>query len=191
MVPLFACPVLAPAYAAQAMPQKYYLIPAPGCGDLPGRPDQGLPTPPLYPGYPLPQPPLVPGYPLPTPPVDPGWGGGWGGGPRPDQDLPWGPGRPNQDLPWPPVYPGHGLPPAPVRPDNGLPGSGIPWWILPFLIGPAGGVHAGVTEANIPVHPDLPDPTKPGTWILVGVGPGDVRWAWAPTPPVPTPTPAP
>ena len=147
------------------MPTAYYIVPVPDSG----RPDQGLPTPPLIPGYPLPGVPAYPDQGLPPGPVHPWWGGRF-------------PPRPDQGLPWPPAYPGHGLPPLPVRPDNSLPGSGIPWWLLPFLIGPAGGVYAGVTESGIPIHPEKPDPTKPGTWILVGVGPGDVRWAWAPTP---------
>ena len=76
----------------------------------------------------------------------PGFGGGWGGGARPDQGLPgrpdhitgWPvhpPGHPDAGLPIPPVYvngkpvypPGHpsqGLPIQPGHPDHGLPGSG-------------------------------------------------------------------
>ena len=153
------------------MPQSYYIVPAPegGIGGIPGH---ELPTPPVYPGQGLPG---APGYPSQGLPVYPSHGRppGWDG-------PPWGP-HPGHGLPYPPVYPGHGLPPAPVYPNHGLPGSGIPWWLLPILIGPAGGVYSGVTESSIPVHPEKPDPTKPGTWILVAVAPGDVRWAWAPT----------
>jgi hypothetical protein len=54
----------------------------------------------------------------------PGFGGGWGGGPRPDQGLPpgFGGGHPDHDLPWGPGHPGNWVPGSwGGRPDNSLP----------------------------------------------------------------------
>jgi hypothetical protein len=66
----------------------------------------------------------------------PGFGGGWGGGPRPDHGLPGyghpdhglpGYGHPDHDLPWGPNYPGNWVPGSwGGRPDNSLPGYGHP-----------------------------------------------------------------
>jgi hypothetical protein len=127
-------------------------------------PDQGLPTPPVYPGHGLPVPggPVDPGYgqghPLPPHP----WWGGHLGGPRPDQGLPGGG--------WSGNYPTTGpvLPPVPNPPtiDNTLPSETPPPQIsLPIYLPP---------EIN-PTPPDqarkfeLKYSVRYG-WVLVPVG---------------------
>jgi hypothetical protein len=39
-----------------------------------------------------------------------------------------------------------------------------------------------VREADIPMHPDKPNPDAPGSWVLVALGAGNVGWAWMETP---------
>jgi len=106
-------------------------------------------------------------------PVDPGYGQG-GGGPRPDQGLPWQPGhvgnrppgsypgRPDQGLPGSPGHPDQGLPGSPGHPDQGLPPSAQPK--------PA--------ASNVPEKPSSPPTGGEGTYVLVMVAPGVAKWAW-------------
>jgi hypothetical protein len=146
-----------------------------------GRPDQGLPQPPLgiWGGAP---PPYVdiggPGWqPRPSHPIAPGGGGGggfpshpiyqppgiWGPtDPRPGWGLPggppptvWpGPGRPDQGLP----PGGVGIWPSPGHPDQGLPGpQPIP---TPPIYLPPG---------TLPGHPENPIYIPPSIWPSPGV----------------------
>jgi hypothetical protein len=100
-------------------------------------------------------------------PVDPGYGRP-GGGPRPDQGLPWAPARPDHGLPgFPPyvsggpIYPGghpdHGLPGAPGHPGNALP-------IPPVRPSPPIVLPPGIWPPTLPPGVDntLPVP-PPGT----------------------------
>jgi hypothetical protein len=99
------------------------------------RPDNSLPSAPVYPSQGLPGGwPVDPGFGV-RPPVDPGYGRPGGG--RPDNSLPsipppghiatlpvfpWDPTVDNS-LPTPPARPDQGLPGAQPGPDQGLPGS--------------------------------------------------------------------
>ena len=88
------------------MPQAYWIIPMEGGG---GRPDQGLPQPPVYPSQGL------PGH---QPYPDQGLPGGQGG--RPSHPI-YHPGHPDHGLP---AFPDQGLPGHQPYPDQGLPGGG-------------------------------------------------------------------
>jgi hypothetical protein len=161
-----------------------------------GRPDQGLPQPPLGTwggaGQPFPTPPihLPPGGPPPiagwTPPgfhpshpIAPGGGGGtgiWGGAPLPWPGHPIAPGGPGQQPPgiWPsPGHPDQGLPgpqPTPTPPIYLPPGS-IPGVEHPIYIPPS------VNIPNFPNHPIVVPPAPEKPQVLEN---WDVKSAWSP-----------
>lgn len=132
-----------------------------------GHPDQGLP--PGYGGYPSTGPiwPGSPGYPS-TGPIYPGG--------HPGHGLPIGPGHPSTGPIYPGGHPGQGLPISPGYPSTG-----------PIIPGITPHGYPAVTEAQIGDHPDKPDPTKPGAWVLISVAPYKVEWAWVPVEPVKPP----
>ena len=156
-----------------------------------GQPDNSLP--PSHGGHPGNRPPGSWGG-----PIDPGWGSGGidhvGGGPifhpgHPDHGLPSRPDHIGGGPIYHPGHPDHGLPSGPPehawwggrdpnRPNQGLPGGGAE---------PKSSLHAGVTESNIPSHPQTPD-TENGEWVLVALGDRKMAWAWmSPAAPVPEP----
>ena len=134
-------------------------------------------------------------------PVDPGFGrpgGGWGGGPRPDQGLPGGQGgHPSQPI-YHPGHPDHGLP---AFPDQGLPGGGqggrpdqgLPPFPSQGLPGGSGGqpshpIHIpGVPDQGLPEGQPIPDNELPAPIVppeyeddlIIGVKqPGSTEWTF-------------
>jgi len=97
----------------------------------------------------------------------PGFGGGWGGGPRPGHDLPWGPGHPGNALPGQPVDPGWGggWGSGGVDPGYGQGGGFRPDNSLPWAPGHPGNRPPGS-------YPGRPDQGLPGQPIDPGFGGG-------------------
>ena len=107
---------------------------------------------------------------------------------------PGAPGAPDNSLPVPPPYPANPwVPPPPhpwlpghlpsLPPVDLPPGIGVNhplFWLIPLLLRPA------TSAATLPppsAHPEKPDPTQPGEWVMVALGAGVFRWAWIQTQP--------
>lgn len=130
----------------------------------------------------------------------PGFGGGWGSGPRPDHDLPHGPGHVAPPI-YHPGHPDHGLPSVPGhpgnrppgswggRPDNSLPGQGGHPWLPGHGDGglrPDQGLPPGLAPKTpygtaVALEPPATVNTTDGAWVLVNVQ-GTLVWAWAQKP---------
>jgi hypothetical protein len=50
---------------------------------------------------------------------------------------------------------------------------------------PGGEITPAVTEQAIGMHPEKPDTSKDGVWLLCAIGGGQVGWAWMEAPPPP------
>ena len=112
----------------------------------------------------------------------PGFGGGIPSQPHPGGGPIYHPGHPDHGLPVQPGHPGNRPPGSsggPVDPGWGVGDPGHPDHGLPSTPQP----KAAVPESDIPPHPDKPDPSSDGEWILVALGDGTVGWAWMPAPP--------
>ena len=116
---------------------------------------------------------IVQGFPV-------GGPGGPGQPPYPDNTLPPVPGVPTH--PWvPPAFPSHPWLPGhlpghlPIDPPAGIGPNHPLFWLIPLLLRPA------TTAATVPppaAHPEKPDITKPGEWVMVALGAGSFKWAW-------------